>query len=115
MYLVRLKYRRYVILEMSAMTTNSHHVTTMKNHSALPHYAIDFHYTNESSYLKIKDLEGEPIVLFLGDKAVKFFTLLMAFPSQTERNLYIHDRFYNHDRFVFFDIDYPESDIHYFK
>jgi hypothetical protein len=62
---------------------------------AVPHYDLDFHHTSDGSDLEITNDEGDVIASFVGDKALKIFTLLIAFLTQSERDIYIESRIYH--------------------
>uniref|UniRef100_A0A0C1MVM9 Uncharacterized protein n=1 Tax=Tolypothrix bouteillei VB521301 TaxID=1479485 RepID=A0A0C1MVM9_9CYAN len=59
---------------------------------SIPHYDLDFKYNSEGSDLEIYNSEGDLIACFVGDRAIKLFTLLMTFPTVNERDYYINAR-----------------------
>ncbi|MUG99815.1 hypothetical protein F7734_49110 [Scytonema sp. UIC 10036] len=58
----------------------------------IPHYEIDFRYSSQGSDLEIINDEGDVIASFVGERALKVFTLLMSFPTVSERDIYIDAR-----------------------
>lgn len=58
----------------------------------MTNYEIEFHHSTQGSDLAIHNEEGDLIACFVGDRAVKLFLLLMAFPTVTERDIYLNAR-----------------------
>lgn len=59
---------------------------------AIPHYDLDFKYNSEGSDLEVYNDEGGLIACFVGERAIKLFQLLMAFPTTSERDIYLDSR-----------------------